>query len=86
MGAAAELTTLLRVPHYLCVFGAGLLFDWARIGIAFLGPYQMNAMTHSPRMVRLSLWPISRACLVHLSLALELVSRAAVALRRSAET
>eukprot|EP01043_Picozoa_sp_COSAG02_P002794 COSAG02_NODE_66_length_42609_cov_95.996848_17_plen_313_part_00 len=45
---------LLRVPRYPLVLIAGLLFDFARIGMAFIGPFYINATTHSPRLVQLT--------------------------------
>ena len=50
---AANIQALFAVPRYPLVLLAGLLFDFARIGMAFLGPYYMNAATHSPRLVQL---------------------------------
>eukprot|EP00729_Bicosta_minor_P009110 gene9110-17387_t len=45
---------LLAVPDYPHLLAAGLVFDWARIGMGFLGPFYMNEATHSPRMVQLT--------------------------------
>ena len=50
----ATVRALLVVPRYRFVLLAGLLFDFARIGMAFLGPYYMNDATHSPRLVQLT--------------------------------
>jgi predicted MFS family arabinose efflux permease len=51
--APTTVQALLGVPRYPFVLLAGLLFDFARIGLAFLGPYYMNGATHSPRLVQL---------------------------------
>lgn len=48
------IAALLRVPRYPLVFVAGLLFDFARIGMAFIGPFYVNATTQSPRLVQLT--------------------------------
>ena len=52
--AAPSVGTLLAVRHYPYILSAGLLFDFARIGMAFLGPYYMEKATHSPRLVQVS--------------------------------
>lgn len=46
--------SLLRVPHYPNVFVAGLLFDFAKIAMSFIGPFYINDTTHSPRLVQLT--------------------------------
>jgi MFS family permease len=51
---AATIRDLLGVRRYPFVLAAGLLFDFARIAMAFLGPYYMNDATHSPRLVQLT--------------------------------
>lgn len=50
----ATVKNLLSVRRYPFVLAAGLLFDFARIAMAFLGPYYMNDVTHSPRLVQLT--------------------------------
>ena len=50
----ATVGALLSVRRYPFVLLAGLLFDFARIAMAFLGPYYMNDVTHSPRLVQLT--------------------------------
>ena len=45
---------LLQVKHYPFLLAAGVLFDFARVGIAFLAPYYVNEATHSPRLVQLT--------------------------------
>eukprot|EP01044_Picomonas_judraskeda_P004459 COSAG03_NODE_391_length_8292_cov_18.368607_6_plen_308_part_00 len=50
----ATMKDLLSVRRYPFVLAAGLLFDFARIAMAFLGPYYMNDATHSPRLVQLT--------------------------------
>ena len=45
---------LLAVQDYPYLLAAGLVFDWARIGMGFLGPWYMNDATHSPRLVQLT--------------------------------
>jgi MFS family permease len=45
---------LIRVPYYPQVFVAGLIFDFARISMSFIGPFYINQATHSPRLVQLT--------------------------------
>jgi hypothetical protein len=52
--AGSALLQLLGVKRYPLVLLAGLIFDFARIGMDFIGPWFVNDSTHSPRLVQLT--------------------------------